>query len=123
VNSVQFSSVQFVTLLKQNVLRGCIGLLEQVGFKPSPKLSSTYLDSNCRQKRLYNFCLTETRWCVDFLKLTQSSQDTAIISQQVRQQDAYRTNARDAVKTMCDIVACFSKATFPLLIVRLYLLL
>jgi len=38
----QFSSVQFVTLLKQNVLRGCIGLLEQVGFKPSPKLSSTY---------------------------------------------------------------------------------
>jgi len=38
----QFSSVQFVTLLKQNVLRGCIGLLEQVGFKPSPELSSTY---------------------------------------------------------------------------------
>jgi len=28
-----FSSVQFVTLLKQNILRG---LLEQVGFKPSP---------------------------------------------------------------------------------------
>jgi len=34
------TSVQFVTLLKR-MFSEAVGLLEQVGFKPSPKLSST----------------------------------------------------------------------------------
>jgi len=38
---MEFSSVQFVTLLKQ-MFSEAVGLLEQVGFKPSPELSSTY---------------------------------------------------------------------------------
>jgi len=44
---VVYSSVQFVTLLKQNVIRGCRLVFEQVGFEPSLKLSSSGNSKSC----------------------------------------------------------------------------